>query len=255
MIALMNGLALHGGYIPYGGTFLTFSDYSRNAVRMASLMQQRVIYVFTHDSIGLGEDGPTHQPVEHVSTLRLIPNNAVWRPADAVETMVAWIAAIERADGPTCLILSRQNLPHFVRTAQQLADIRRGGYVLAEAQGSAALTLLATGSEVALAMRAREQLAAQGVAARVVSMPSCSDFDRQDVEYRARVLPRSIPVLAIEAGVSHFWRAYTGFNGDVVGIDRFGESAPAEQVAARLGLTADAVCARAQQLIARTLRA
>jgi transketolase len=255
MSALMNGLALHGGYIPYGGTFLTFSDYSRNAVRMSALMQQRVIYVFTHDSIGLGEDGPTHQPVEHVSTLRLIPNNAVWRPADAVETMAAWIAAIERADGPTCLVLSRQNLPHFARTPQQLTDIRRGGYVLAEAQGSAALTLLATGSEVALAMRAREQLAAQGVAARVVSMPSCSDFDRQDAEYRARVLPRAIPVLAIEAGVSHFWRAYTGFDGDVVGIDRFGESAPAEQVAAELGLTADAVCARAQQLIARTLRA
>jgi transketolase len=254
MSAVMNGVALHGGHIPYGGTFLTFSDYSRNAVRMSALMQQRVIYVFTHDSIGLGEDGPTHQPIEHVSSLRLIPNNAVWRPADAVETMAAWIAAIERVDGPTCLILSRQNLPHFARTAQQVNDIRRGGYVLAEAQGTAALTLLATGSEVALAVRVREQLAAQGIAARVVSMPSCSLFDRQEAAYRASVLPRAIPILAIEAGVSHFWRAYTGLDGDVVGIDRFGESAPAEQVAAALGLSPEAVCARARELLTRTLR-
>jgi transketolase len=254
MSAVMNGLALHGGYIPYGGTFLTFSDYSRNAVRMSALMQQRVIYVFTHDSIGLGEDGPTHQPIEHVSSLRLIPGNAVWRPADAVETTVAWLQAIERTDGPTCLMLSRQNLPHFVRTGAQLRNIRRGGYVLAEADGDAVLTLLATGSEVALAMQAREALAAHGVAARVVSMPSCSTFDRQDPAYRARVLPRKLPVLAIEAGVSHFWRAYTGFEGDVIGIDRFGESAPAEQVAAALGLTVGAICARAQQLLARTLQ-
>ena len=234
MSALMNGIALHGGYIPYGGTFLTFSDYSRNAVRMSALMRQRVIYVFTHDSIGLGEDGPTHQPVEHVSSLRLIPHNAVWRPCDAVETMVAWLAALERADGPTCLILSRQNLPHCERSGQQLADIRRGGYLLAGGDGaSAALTLLATGSEVALALAARTVLAAEGIGARVVSMPSCADFERQDAAYRTQVLPRAVPVLAVEAGVSHFWRAYTGFDGDVVGIDRFGESAPAVAQVAR----------------------
>jgi transketolase len=245
MSALMNGIALHGGFIPYGGTFLTFSDYSRNAVRMAALMRERVIYVFTHDSIGLGEDGPTHQPVEHVSSLRLIPNNSVWRPCDAVETMIAWTAAIENRDGPTCLILSRQNLPHVERQTRQLADIRRGGYVLADCALDAAVTLLATGSEVALAMRARETLASEGIPVRVVSMPSCDEFDRQSAQYRASVLPRNVPVLAIEAGVSKFWRAYTGFDGDVIGIDRFGESAPAEQVAEALGLTLHAVCSRA----------
>ena len=250
MSALMNGLALHGGYIPYGGTFLTFSDYSRNAVRMSALMRQRVIYVFTHDSIGLGEDGPTHQPVEHVSSLRLIPHNAVWRPCDAVETMAAWLAAIERSDGPSCLILSRQNLPHCARSQAQLADIRRGGYVLA-AGAADRLTLLATGSEVALALSARARLAAEGIEARVVSMPNCAEFDRQGPEYRAAVLPRALPVLAIEAGVSHFWRAYTGFDGDVVGIDRFGESAPAAQVAAALGLTVETVCTRARALLQR----
>jgi transketolase len=248
MSAIMNGIALHGGFIPYGGTFLTFSDYSRNAVRMAALMGERVVFVFTHDSIGLGEDGPTHQPIEHVAALRLIPNNSVWRPCDAVETMIAWLAAIERRDGPTCLILSRQNLPHVDREAQQLSDIRRGGYLLAEADGAAAVTLLATGSEVALAMSARAALAAHGVGARVVSMPSCSDFDAQDAAYRARVLPRGIPVLAIEAGVSRFWRVYTGFDGDVIGIDRFGESAPAAQVAEALGLTVAAVTERALAL-------
>jgi transketolase len=248
MSAIMNGIALHGGYIPYGGTFLTFSDYSRNAVRMAALMGERVVFVFTHDSIGLGEDGPTHQPIEHVAALRLIPNNSVWRPCDAVETMIAWLAAIERRDGPTCLILSRQNLPHIDREAQQLSDIRRGGYLLAEADGAAAVTLLATGSEVALAMSARAALAVHGIGARVVSMPSCSDFDAQDAAYRARVLPRGIPVLAIEAGVSRFWRAYTGFDGDVIGIDRFGESAPAAQVAEALGLTVAAVTERALAL-------
>jgi transketolase len=250
MSALMNGVALHGGYIPYGGTFLTFSDYSRNAVRMSALMRQRVIYVFTHDSIGLGEDGPTHQPVEHVSSLRLIPHNAVWRPCDAVETMAAWLAAIERSDGPSCLILSRQNLPHCARSRAQLADIRRGGYLLA-AGAADRLTLLATGSEVALALSARARLAAAGIEARVVSMPNCAEFDRQGPEYRAAVLPRALPVLAIEAGVSHFWRAYTGFDGDVVGIDRFGESAPAAQVAAALGLTVETVCAKARALLQR----
>ncbi|MBS0579114.1 MAG: transketolase [Proteobacteria bacterium] len=249
MSAVMNGIALHGGYIPYGGTFLTFSDYGRNAVRMSALMGLRVIYVFTHDSIGLGEDGPTHQPVEHVSSLRLIPNNSVWRPCDAVETMVAWQAAIERCDGPTCLVLSRQNLPHCPRDAAQLADVVRGGYVLAEATGTPQVTLLATGSEVSLALAARTRLQAEGIAARVVSMPNCAVFDRQDAVYRGRVLPRAVPILAIEAGVSHFWRAYTGFGGDVVGIDRFGESAPAEVVAQALGLTCEAVCERARKLL------
>ena len=250
MSALMNGLALHGGYIPYGGTFLTFSDYSRNAVRMAALMRQQVIYVFSHDSIHLGEDGPTHQPVEHAASLRLIPNNSLWRPADAVETRVAWLAAVERRDGPSCLLLSRQTLPHLPRSAPQLEDIRRGGYVLA-AGDAAVLTLLATGSEVALAMQARTLLAAEGIATRVVSMPNCGEFDRQSAAYREAVLPRALPVLAIEAGVTHFWRAYVGFEGDVIGIDRFGESAPAAQVAAELGLSAAAVCERARALLER----
>jgi transketolase len=248
MSAAMNGIALHGGFIPFGGTFLTFSDYSRNAVRMAALMQRRVIYVFTHDSIGLGEDGPTHQPIEHISSLRLIPHNDVWRPCDAVETMAAWIAAVERTDGPTCLILSRQNLPHQERDTEQLQNIRRGGYVLADSDGIA-LTLLATGSEVALAMQARDILVNEEIPVRVVSMPSCREFDRQSLAYRASVLPRGVPILAIEAGVTNFWRAYTGFTGDVVGIDRFGESAPAAQVAEELGLTVDAIVERARALL------
>jgi transketolase len=253
MSAVMNGIALHGGFIPYGGTFLTFSDYSRNAVRMSALMRASVIYVFTHDSIGLGEDGPTHQPVEHVASLRLIPNNAVWRPCDAVETMIAWIAAIERRDGPTCLILSRQSLPHFERQTQQLTDIRKGGYVLADSDDPA-VTLLATGSEVALAMLARDALASEGIGARVVSMPSCRVFDQQSSDYQAAVLPREAPVLAIEAGVTHFWRAYTGFDGDVVGIDRFGESAPAAHVAEEVGLTVQTITARARLLAQRRAR-
>jgi transketolase len=250
MSATMNGIALHGGYIPFGGTFLTFSDYSRNAIRMSALMQQRVIYVFTHDSIGLGEDGPTHQPIEHVSSLRLIPNNDVWRPCDDVETLSAWLAAVERTDGPTCLILSRQNLPHCERSAQQLHDIRKGGYVLSDSK-DAVVTLVATGSEVALALQARATLAAAGIAARVVSMPSTREFDRQPLAYRSAVLPRSIPALAIEAGVTNFWRAYVGLDGDVVGIDRFGESAPAPEVAKALGFTVETVVARAQALVSR----
>jgi transketolase len=248
MSAAMNGLILHGGLQPYGGTFLVFSDYSRNAVRMSALMKLPVIYVFTHDSIALGEDGPTHQPVEHVASLRLIPGNSVWRPCDAVETFVAWQAAIERRGGPSCLILSRQNLPHVPRDAAQIAAIRRGGYVLAAAE-QPQLTLLATGSEVALAMQARTALAAEGIRAQVVSMPSCSDFDRQSADYRAAVLPRGVPVLAIEAGVTHFWRAYTGFDGDVIGIDRFGDSAPAAQLAQVFGLTVEAVLQRARALV------
>ncbi len=248
MSAMMNGIAQHGGYIPYGGTFLTFSDYSRNAVRMSALMRERVIYVFTHDSIGLGEDGPTHQPIEHLAALRLIPNNDVWRPCDAVETMVAWIMAIERSDGPTCLVLSRQTLPHCDRDTQQQQTIRSGGYVLAESTAPA-VTLLATGSEVALALQARDSLAGEGISARVVSMPSCLQFDRQSADYRASVLPRDVPIIAVEAGVTHYWRAYTGFGGDVVGIDRFGESAPAADVAKALGLTVNAVRDRARRLV------
>ena len=248
MSAMMNGIALHGGFIAYGGTFLTFSDYARNAVRMSALMHQGVVYVYTHDSIGLGEDGPTHQPIEHVASLRLVPNNRVWRPCDAVETFVAWQAAVERRDGPTCLILSRQNLPAQTRSDAQLDAIRRGGYVLAGGDAPAQVTLLATGSEVALAMAARDQLATEGVAARVVSMPCCEVFDAQDAAYRAQVLPRDVPVLAIEAGVTNFWRTYTGFDGDVVGIDRFGESAPGPQVYEALGVTTAHVVARAKPL-------
>jgi len=248
MSAIMNGIALHGGFIPYGGTFLTFSDYARNALRMSALMHLGVVYVYTHDSIGLGEDGPTHQPVEHAASLRLIPNNHVWRPCDAVETCAAWQAAVERRDGPSCLILSRQNLPAQTREAAQVAAIRRGGYVLASGHADV-LTLLATGSEVALAMAAREQLAAAGIGARVVAMPCCEVFDAQDAAYRAQVLPRTLPVLAIEAGVTRFWRAYTGFDGDVIGIDRYGESAPGPLVYDALGLTVARIVERATALV------
>jgi transketolase len=238
MSAIMNGLALHGGFIPYGGTFLTFADYARNALRMAALMKVRSIFVFTHDSIGLGEDGPTHQPVEHAATLRYIPEMDVWRPCDTVETAVAWIAAVERNDGPTSLLLSRQNLPFVPRSAEQQAAIRRGGYVLAEAAGGQPqLLLIATGSEVALALQAQKALGEAGIAARVVSMPSTNVFDRQDLAWRQSVLPRGVPRVAIEAGVSDFWRKYVGLEGAVVGIDRFGESAPAAQLFEYFGFT------------------
>jgi len=238
MCALMNGLALHGGVLPYGGTFLVFSDYARNALRMAALMRQRVIYVFTHDSIGLGEDGPTHQPVEHASSLRLIPNLDVWRPCDTVETAVAWAAALERRDGPTALLLSRQNLPFCKRAAPAAAQ--RGGYVLSDAAGARAV-LIATGSEIQLALAAQKLLAEAGLATRVVSMPSTSVFDRQDAGYRAAVLPPGLPRVAIEAGVSDYWRKYVGAfdqtQGAVVGIDRFGESAPAGELFKHFGFT------------------
>ena len=231
MTAIMNGLALHGGLIPYGGTFLTFSDYSRNALRMAALMKVRGVFVFTHDSIGLGEDGPTHQAIEHAATLRYIPNMEVWRPCDSVETAVAWCAAIERRDGPTALLLSRQNLPYIQRTDAQLGLVARGGYVLADARsGAPAVVLLATGSEVALAIDAQNALAEQGIGARVVSMPCTSVFDRQGAAYRETVLPRGLRCVAIDAGVSDFWRKYVGLEGGVVGIDRFGESAPAGEL-------------------------
>jgi transketolase len=241
MAAIMNGVALHGGYIPYGGTFLTFSDYSRNAVRMAALMKRRVIHVFTHDSIGLGEDGPTHQSVEHVPSLRLIPNLDVWRPADTIETAVAWGHALQRRDGPAALALSRQVLP--VATTPAMADeIARGAYVLAEAQGGAArAVLIGTGSELQLALKAQTLLAAQGVPVRVVSMPCSNVFDRQDAAYRERVLPRRLPAVAVEAAQPDFWHKYVGREGAVVGIASFGESAPAGALYTHFGITAERV--------------
>ena len=240
MCAIANGLTLHGGVMPYVATFLTFSDYARNALRMAALMKQRVIYVFTHDSIGLGEDGPTHQPVEHATALRILPNMDVWRPCDTVESTVAWIAAIERNDGPTSLLFSRQNLNFCKRSAAQIADVARGGYVLSDAAGgtTAKAVIIATGSEVTLALEAQKLLAAENIAVRVVSMPATTVFDRQDAAYRAQVLPKGIPRVAVEAGVSDFWRKYVGLEGAVVGIDRYGESAPAGELFKYFGFTA-----------------
>ncbi len=248
MCAVMNGLALHGGHIPYGGTFLVFSDYARNAIRLAALMRQRVIYVFTHDSIGLGEDGPTHQPVEHAASLRIIPNTDVWRPCDTVESAQAWIAALERSDGPSALLLSRQNLPFVARDAAAVANVRRGGYVLSEASGAARAVLIATGSEVGIALDAQKALAAEGLPVRVVSMPCTNLFDRQDAAYRASVLPAGLPRIAIEAGVTDFWRKYTGLEGAVLGIDGFGESAPAGVLFEHYGLTSAKLAAEARRL-------
>ena len=249
MAAIMNGMALHGGYIPYGGTFLTFSDYSRNAVRMAALMKQRVIHVFTHDSIGLGEDGPTHQSVEHVPSLRLIPNLDVWRPADALETAVAWANALERRDGPSALCLSRQNLPNVA--GQVLAGhVRKGGYVLAEAPEPRAI-LVATGSEVSLAMAAFQALCALGIPTRVVSMPCTNVFDRQSEAYQEMILPMDLPAVAIEAAHPDFWRKYVGRTGVVVGIASFGESAPAPDLYRHFGLTAERVVDAVRTLVYR----
>jgi transketolase len=246
MAAITNGLALHGGFIPETGTFLVFSDYSRNALRMAALMKLRNIFVFTHDSIGLGEDGPTHQAVEQTSSLRLIPNMVVWRPCDTVETAAAWDSALRRRDGPTCLVLSRQNVAFQKRSAAQIDAIARGGYVLAEAaDGKPRAVIIATGSEVPLAVAAREQLATEGIAVRVVSMPCTSLFDAQDAAYRAAVLPAGVPRLAVEAGVTDFWRKYVGAvdskSGAVIGIDRFGESAPAGELFKYFGFTVENV--------------
>jgi len=252
MTAIANGMALHGGLVPYVGTFLVFSDYARNALRMAALMKQRVVLVYTHDSIGLGEDGPTHQAVEHAATLRLIPNMDVWRPCDTLETAAAWIAAVERADGPTSLLLSRQNLPFQKRDEAAAKAIARGGYVLADApDGKPRAVLIATGSEVALAMGAREKLAAEGIGVRVVSMPSTSVFDRQDAAYRAEVLGSGVPRVAVEAGVSDFWRKYVGLEGRVLGVDRFGESAPAAAVFGHFGLTVEGVVAAIREAVGR----
>ncbi|HEX5664019.1 MAG TPA: transketolase [Xanthomonadaceae bacterium] len=246
MTAISNGLALHGGFIPYDATFLVFSDYARNAVRMSALMGARAIHVYTHDSIGLGEDGPTHQPIEHLASLRYIPHNDLWRPCDAVESAVAWKAAIERRDGPSCLVFSRQNLPHQPRSDAQLADIARGGYVLKDSNGTPELILIATGSEVGLAMDAAAQL---GDRVRVVSMPSTDVFDRQDAAYREAVLPKAVRKrVAIEAGVGDFWRKYVGLDGAVIGIDRFGASAPAEKLFPHFGFTVDHVVQAANAL-------
>ena len=240
MCALMNGVALHGGFIPYGGTFLVFSDYARNALRMAALMRQRVIYVFTHDSIGLGEDGPTHQPVEHAASLRLIPNMDVWRPCDTVESVVAWTCALERRDGPSALLFSRQNVAFALRDDEALSQVRRGGYVLSDAPWAKAV-IIATGSEVPLALGAQKRLAEDDIAVRVVSMPSTTVFDRQDAAYRESVLPLGLPRVAVEAGVTGLWRKYVGTQGAVVGIDSFGESAPAGDLFKHFGFTAENV--------------
>jgi len=248
MSAIMNGIALHGGFIPFGATFLTFSDYSRNALRMASLMKLRSIFVFTHDSIGLGEDGPTHQSVEHISSLRLIPGLDNWRPCDTVESQVAWGAAVQRRDGPSTLIFSRQNLPFMERSAAQIADIAKGGYVLKDAS-DAKVILIATGSEIELAMASAAALEAEGVAVRVVSMPSTDVFDRQDAAYKASVLTRGTPRVAIEAGVTAFWYKYVGLEGAVVGLDTFGESAPAPVLFKYFGFTVENVVATAKGVI------
>jgi len=248
MAAIANGIALHGGLIPYTATFLMFSEYARNALRMAALMKIRQIFVFTHDSIGLGEDGPTHQPVEQTATLRLIPNMDVWRPCDTVESATAWACAIERSNGPSALLFSRQNLPFQSRTADRIDAIRRGGYTLSDAgNGKPQAIIIATGSEVSLAMAAQKTLADSGTHVRVVSMPSTNVFDRQDDAYRAEVLPAGLPRIAVEAGVTDGWRKYVGLEGGVVGLDRFGESAPAGELFEYFGITADAVVAAVKQ--------
>ena len=244
MSAIMNGLALHGGVKPFGATFLMFSEYARNALRMAALMKINPIFVYTHDSIGLGEDGPTHQPVEQTASLRLIPNMAVWRPCDTAESLVAWAEAVKATDHPSSLIFSRQNLPFIQRSEQQLAQIKRGAYVVRAAdEGKAQAIIIATGSEVALALDAQTVLAEQGVFVNVVSMPSTNVFDKQDETYRNSVLPQDLPRVAVEAGVTDGWYKYVGLNGKVVGLDRFGESAPAEELFEHFGFTVDNVVA------------
>ena len=241
MAAMMNGMALHGGVKPFGATFLMFSEYARNALRMAALMKINPVFVFTHDSIGLGEDGPTHQPVEQTATLRLIPNMDVWRPCDTAESLIAWAEAVKASDHPSCLIFSRQNLPYIPRSTDTLDKICRGGYVIQEAAGKAQAVIIATGSEVELALNAQKALAEQGIAVSVVSMPCTNVFDRQPAAYRAAVLPADLPKVAVEAGVSDGWYKYVGLNGKVVGLDRFGESAPADELFKLFGFTVDNV--------------
>jgi transketolase len=251
MGAIMNGLALHGGIVPYGGTFLVFTDYARNSLRMAALMRLRVIHVLTHDSIGLGEDGPTHQPVEHLASLRAMPNMHLWRPADSVESAVAWQSAIERSDGPTCLILSRQNLAHVARSEDQLAMIARGAYIVSTGEAAPDIVLIATGSELELVVAAAAELEAAGMAVRVVSMPCVERFEEQDPAYREHVLPPQSLRLVVEAGVADCWWRYAGDRGDVIAMRTFGQSAPAKQLYARFGFTVAAVVAAAKRLTAR----
>ncbi|HSX86385.1 MAG TPA: transketolase family protein, partial [Pseudomonas sp.] len=250
MSAIMNGVALHGGFVPYGATFLIFMEYARNAVRMSALMKKRVLYVFTHDSIGLGEDGPTHQPIEQLASLRGTPNLDTWRPCDAVESAVAWKHAIERNDGPSALIFSRQNLPHQSRDAQQLGDIARGGYVLKDCAGEPELILIATGSEVGLAVAAYDKLSEQGRQVRVVSMPSTSVFDQQDAGYKQSVLPVQVGArIAIEASHADYWYKYVGLEGRIIGMTSFGESAPAPALFEHFGFTVDNLLETAAELL------
>ncbi|UTW05496.1 transketolase (plasmid) [Amphritea atlantica] len=250
MSAIMNGIALHGGFVPYGATFLVFMEYARNALRMAALMKLRAIHVYTHDSIGLGEDGPTHQPVEQIANLRHTPNMSTWRPADAVESAVAWKAALERADGPTAMIFSRQNLPHQQRNDEQLANIARGGYILRDTASTPDAILIATGSEVGLAMDAAAALEAEGKQVRVVSMPSTDLFDKQDAEYREAVLPANITArVAVEAAQADFWYKYVGLNGAIVGMTSFGESAPAGDLFKLFGFTVDNVVEKVKSVL------
>ncbi|MEH0092113.1 transketolase [Vibrio metschnikovii] len=251
MTAIMNGIALHGGFVPYGATFLMFMEYARNAMRMAALMKIQNIQVYTHDSIGLGEDGPTHQPVEQVASLRLTPNMSTWRPCDQVESAVAWKLAIERKEAPSALIFSRQNLAQQPRTAAQVADIAKGGYILKDCAGKPELILIATGSEVELAVKAAEQLTAEGKQVRVVSMPSTDAFDKQDAAYREAVLPADVTKrIAIEAGIADFWYKYVGFGGKIIGMTTFGESAPADQLFKMFGFTTENVVKTANELLA-----
>ncbi|WP_347365480.1 transketolase [Vibrio vulnificus] len=251
MTAIMNGIALHGGFVPYGATFLMFMEYARNAMRMAALMKVQNIQVYTHDSIGLGEDGPTHQPVEQIASLRLTPNMSTWRPCDQVESAVAWKLAIERKDGPSALIFSRQNLAQQPRSAEQVADIAKGGYILKDSDGKPELILIATGSEVELAVKAAEQLTAEGKKVRVVSMPATDAFDKQDAAYREAVLPSDVTArIAIEAGIADFWYKYVGFDGRIIGMTTFGESAPADQLFEMFGFTVENVVNTANDLLA-----
>ncbi|MDK9777485.1 MULTISPECIES: transketolase [unclassified Vibrio] len=251
MTAIMNGIALHGGFVPYGATFLMFMEYARNAMRMAALMKVQNIQVYTHDSIGLGEDGPTHQPVEQIASLRLTPNMSTWRPCDQVESAVAWKLAIERKDGPSALIFSRQNLAQQERTAEQVADIAKGGYILKDSDGKPELILIATGSEVELAVKAAEQLTAEGKKVRVVSMPATDTFDKQDAAYRESVLPSDVTArVAVEAGIADFWYKYVGFEGRIVGMTTFGESAPADQLFEMFGFTVENVVNTAKEVLA-----
>jgi transketolase len=250
MSAIMNGIALHGGFIPYGATFLVFMEYARNALRMAALMKQRAIHVYTHDSIGLGEDGPTHQPVEQVSNLRHTPNMSCWRPCDAVESAVAWKAALERTDGPTAMVFSRQGLPHQQRSADQLANIAKGGYILRDTDGQPDAILIATGSEVGLAMDAADVLTAEGTKVRVVSMPETGVFDQQSAEYRESVLPAAVTArVAVEALQADFWYKYVGLNGAIVGMRSFGESAPAGDLFKHFGFTTENVVSTVKSVL------